>query len=357
MPQKKSLYRALGVMSGTSLDGLDMAICTFWKEEHRWGFSIEHATTLSFPQDLLLLLKKAYSSTAMEMACLHSLLGKFIGESAREFLQLKRVEVDLIASHGHTIFHAPEAGYSFQIGNGAEIAAKTGVVTVCDFRSLDVARGGQGAPLVPIGDKLLFSEYSACLNLGGFANISYNGAAGRRQAYDICPVNFVFNRLVNRLDMNFDRDGKIALSGKVIPDLFDALNGNQYYSKEAPKSLGQEWVEANVFPLLTADYSVKDCLRTYCEHAVEQIAKAFKKIEGNKVLVTGGGAYNKFFMDLLRLKTEKEILVPDKRLIDMKEALIFGFLGVLRLRGEVNSLASVTGAMSNSVNGAVYLPS
>ena len=356
MLKAKTEYRALGLMSGTSLDGLDMAICNFQIKRGIWKHNLEKAQTIKYPKELHDSLKNAYYSSAKEIAGLDSKLGKFIGEASSKFLKKAKLKVNLIASHGHTVFHEPENGYTFQIGNGAEIAAETGIQTICDFRSVDVAKGGQGAPLVPIGDKFLFPEFDACLNLGGFANISFDNEYGRRIAFDICAVNFVLNRLSNKLGMDFDNKGKIASSGIIISELFKELNKLEFYQQKLPKSLGQEWVEKNVQPLLSKKYKSEDLLRTFTEHVAIQISKVLNDIKGNRILVTGGGVYNNYLIQLLSLKCKKEIVVPTKLLIDFKEALIFAFLGVLRLRGEVNSLATVTGASSDSINGCIYFP-
>lgn len=355
MIELKDNYQVLGVMSGTSLDGLDLALCQFNKAEDAWDFSIKEADTIPFTKDLKKLLKGAFFASAAELAMLDSHLGAFIGSEAKAFLKDKG-EVDFIASHGQTVFHEPDKGFTLQIGKGAEVAAKSGYTTICDFRSGDVAKGGQGAPLVPIGDMYLFSEYDACINIGGFANLSYSSADGKRIAYDICPVNFVLNRMANKLGLEYDDAGRLASKGQVMLDLYSSLNANSYFSKEEPKTLGQEWVEDNVFSLLEDDYDVQAALRSYCEHASLQIAKALEQVSGTEVLFTGGGVYNTFLMELIKSKTKKKIVVPEPRLIDSKEALIFAFLGVLRVRGEVNSLASVTGASEDTVNGAIYLP-
>ncbi len=342
-------------MSGTSLDGVDMALCRFNFNE-KWRYTICDWSTIEYSQELLDRLKSAFSSTGEELARLHSDLGRFFGKKARVFLQQIDKTADIIASHGHTIFHKPEAGYTFQIGNGAEIAVNAGITTVCDFRTSDVARGGQGAPLVPIGDRLLFGEYGACLNLGGFANISYDNEKGERIAYDICPVNFVLNRLSERMGVKFDWNGDIARAGNVDSGLLKVLNDNPYFKKNAPKSLGQEWVEENVFGYLKPEFNTADLLRTYCEHVAIQLSDSFKEITGNDILVTGGGVLNSFLMELVREKTDCTIVIPELETVEMKEALIFAFLGVLRFCGEVNSLTSVTGASRDSINGAIYLP-
>lgn len=343
-------------MSGTSLDGLDMALCTFTYENSKWSYSIEQSQTIKFPKDLEKRLKGAFDSTAAELAMLNTDFGRYLGETAKEFLDKYETTPDLIASHGHTVFHEPDKGYTLQIGSGAEIAAKSGVLTICDFRSLDVSLGGQGAPLVPIGDELLFGEYDAYINLGGFANISYKDDTENRIAFDICPLNFVLNRLAGRLGLPFDYNGETAKTGEIIPDLLEKLNGLDFYEKSAPKSLGQEWVQKEIMPLLDWKSGTENLLRTISEHVAIQLETALSSVLGNQVLVTGGGACNDFLMKLLSEKTNKKLVVPQSEIIKMKEAIIFAFLGVLRYRGEANCLASVTGAKRNNCGGRIYLP-
>jgi anhydro-N-acetylmuramic acid kinase len=264
------------------------------------------------------------------------------------------LNIDFIASHGHTIFHQPNKKITFQIGDGSAIAAETGLPVVCDFRSLDVALNGQGAPLVPIGDRMLFNDFQYCLNLGGFANISFE-KNNKRTAFDICPVNIILNFLSEITGSSFDNKGKIASSGKVDHALLSALNQKKYYKKNPPKSLGKEWVISEILPLLALDtISISDKLRTFCEHIADQITKVLPPDMPAKVLVTGGGAHNDFLVRLLKQKSKNEIILPDKKTIDYKEALIFSFLGVLRMRNEINCLKNVTGASKDNIGGAVY---
>jgi len=352
--KESELYRALGIMSGTSLDGLDLALCSFKRYENRWEFAIEDSQIIEYPDELVQRLNGAYTASASELAQLDTYFGRFIGEQAKTYLANKG-KIDLIASHGQTIFHKPADGYTYQIGKGAEIAAKSGVVTVCDFRSSDVAHGGLGAPLVPLGDKLLFEDYSACVNLGGFANISYK-LNGEYVAFDISPLNFVLNRLAHKLGKKYDEDGEFSSKGATMLDLYVKLNSLPYYNAPAPKTLGHEWVEENVFDLLKGDFDVKNVMRTFCEHVSHQVSRSLEHVKGENILFTGGGVRNRFLMKLIGDKTKKRIIVPELELVDMKEALIFAFLGVLRVRGEVNSIASVTGASKDVINGAVYLP-
>lgn len=348
-------YTALGLMSGTSLDGLDIALCKFTCFKQKWSFELLEQEFIPYDKELLSLLKSAYLGSAQNLLNCDVVFGRFLGEVSRRFIAKYSVNVDLIASHGHTVFHAPQNNYTCQIGSGAEIAAVTKILTINNFRVLDVARRGQGAPLVPVGDMLLFSEYDACVNIGGFANISYD-RNGRRIAYDICPVNIVLNKLASQLGLGYDRGGELANSGDKLEDLLNVLEQLPYYSEEPPKSLGQEWVEANIIPLLQHSGNVKDLLRTMTEHSALRIAATLEHVSGEKILLTGGGAKNKFLVDLIKTNTSKEVLVPSDSIIDMKEAIVFAFLGVLRKRGEVNCLSSVTGAYSDSVGGVEHWP-
>jgi anhydro-N-acetylmuramic acid kinase len=265
-------------------------------------------------------------------------------------------DIDAICSHGHTALHQPEKGITYQIGNMPHLAALLGQTVVCDFRVQDVALGGQGAPLVPIGDKLLFSDYDFCLNLGGFANISTDNDTDRI-AYDVCPVNIVLNRYVEQLGLNYDDEGKIASTGTINEELLEKLNDLEFYKANYPKSLGLEWVDKNIFPLIDAfQLEIQDVLKTFVEHIAVQLASEINKKSHASVLVTGGGVYNTYLMNRLEAYSKNEIMIPSKAIIEFKEALIFGFLGVLKLRNEVNCLKSVTGASQNHCSGKIYLP-
>jgi anhydro-N-acetylmuramic acid kinase len=250
------------------------------------------------------------------------------------------------------VFHQPSEGITRQIGNLELLAKIVKQKVVCDFRVQDVELGGQGAPLVPIGDRLLFSEYDYCINLGGFANLSFE-LKNQRIAYDICPVNIVMNRYAETLGVPFDNSGKIAQSGDVNAELLKVLNDLEFYKQEPPKSLGLEWVNEQVFPLIeVTNLRTEDVLRTFVEHIAMQIVDNIE--DSSKILITGGGAYNVFLMDRIRANTNAEVIVPESMLIDYKEALIFGFLGVLKLRNEVNCLRSVTGALRDHSSGKIF---
>ena len=369
----------IGIMSGTSLDGLDLAYCVFEEERNKvyrglknlngkeekeiqsytsgnncWKYEVRKATTIPYPEELKQKLAQAMTLSGYELALLHNELGSYIGMQVNEFMADFAEEVELIASHGHTVFHRPELGMTLQIGSGADIAAICGKPTVCDFRTLDVALGGQGAPLVPIGDELLFGQYDICLNLGGISNLSYR-ENGQRKAYDISPCNIVLNQLARQLGQEYDANGAIAQSGCIDTLLLEKLNQLEYYQQSGTKSLGREWIDTTFFPILgNTHLSVPDLMRTVCEHIALQIASACNATKGKTLLITGGGAHNGFLIDLIRQKFHGEVIIPDNSTIDFKEAIIFAFLGMLRANGLPNCLASVTGAQKDSCGGGIY---
>jgi anhydro-N-acetylmuramic acid kinase len=351
-PHSGNRYLVLGIMSGTSLDGLDLAAIEFKHRAERWEFSVVAAETFAYSVEWKRKLEGAPYLEGEELIGLHNAYGRFIGMEAKRFLEKHRLSPALIASHGHTVFHQPQKGITFHAGNGSCIAAETGITTVADFRTGDVALGGQGAPLVPVGDKLLFPEYAYCLNLGGFANISYDHNR-KRIAFDICPVNFVLNHLAQKLGNPFDDRGKLGQTGAVNEALLFRLNHLEFYSQSPPKSLGREWMNAHFFPALHADeISVHDKLRTVYEHIAIQTARSIPN--PGKILVTGGGAFNTFLIERMRDHMMGELCIPPDELVMFKEAIIFAFLGLLRFRKEINCLASVTGARKDSCTGIVY---
>ncbi len=351
----KTEYTIIGTMSGTSLDGLDIVSCRFSIEQDEWKYKLVKTETFDYHDEWKNRLSGAGRLNAIGLWHLHNEFGQFTGQKVNEFLHGSSIKPDYIASHGHTVFHQPEKKITLQIGNGAFIAAETGIPAITDFRSLDIALGGQGAPLVPIGDKLLFSEYDACLNLGGIANISYSHD-GQMQAFDICPCNMLINHLVHQTGHAFDQDGAMGSMGCIHHDMLKELNDLEYYRDTLPKSLGREWFEMYILPVLDK-YSLElpTAIRTSYEHVSQQIADTIHGINPNgKILITGGGAFNKYLVQLIKDKCNTGIYIPDDTLISYKEALIFGLLGILRVRGENNCLASVTGAKRDSSGGIIY---
>ncbi len=339
-------------MSGTSLDGLDIALCRFKKGKNGYKFKVLAAQTISYSSNLKLRLKNIYSAKALDIVQLNREFGKFLGENTRNFLKKNKLSADAISSHGHTIFHQPGLGFTTQIGCGAAIAAETKLTTVCDLRSLDVALGGQGAPLVPIGDKLLFGDHDSCLNLGGIANISFD-KKGERLAFDICICNMVLNFLAEKNKKSFDDGGKMAAKGKVNKELLKKLNSNNFYKIKGSRSIGYENFEREILPLLKGN--TNDLLATCVEHIAQQIAGVLNTNKLKTVLVTGGGAFNTHLIALIKQKTKCKVVIPGKTIVNFKEAIIFAFLGYLRLHHRINTLKTVTGAKNNSIGGAVYL--
>ncbi|MDR2126317.1 MAG: anhydro-N-acetylmuramic acid kinase [Prevotellaceae bacterium] len=349
----KNEYYALGLMSGTSLDGLDMALCNFVKTD-RWNYKVIAAATVEYPDNLRKRLGKSIELSAYEFVCLDVDLGKFIAEQVNAFLETQNIKPDFIASHGHTTFHQPQTGLTSQIGSGATIAAHTGITTVCDFRTTDVALGGQGAPLVPVGDELLFERYDACLNLGGISNVSFR-EHGRRVAFDISPCNMALNYLANQINLHYDKDGENARKGNIDANLLNELNNIDFYKKTGAKSLGKEWFDTVFQPCMDiSESSVYDKLRTVVEHISMQLNKALNGKNIETILVTGGGARNVFLIERFNAAAKRKIIIPDSQTIDFKEAIIFAFLGVLRMRGEINCLRAVTGAKIDNCGGCIY---
>ena len=343
---------AIGLMSGSSLDGLDIALVKFEKEGEHYDFQILAAETLPYPDLWKTQLSEAFHKQPEELIQLDKDYGRYLGERVLAFAKKHNAQPDFVASHGHTIFHKPEQHYTLQIGDGQELAKACGFTVINDFRSEDVSKGGQGAPLVPIGDKLLFSDYEICLNIGGIANVSYD-ENGQRIAYDLCIANQALNYLAQMKGLDYDRDGQLARSGNVDMDLLKRLNKHPFYGQLPPKSLGREFFEANQKDLLK-ELPVEDLIATFTEHIALQIALGVSHLPKRKILVTGGGARNQFLMERLQARTSHEVVIPEKTIIDYKEALVFAFLGLLRLEGKTNVLASVTGAESDSCSGRIW---
>lgn len=345
----------LGIMSGTSLDGVDLALCHFIENKKKWNYEIIEAVTYPYSNEWRKRLEQAPMSDAFTFASTHIAYGHLLGSYVKKFLDENKLKADYIASHGHTIFHQPDKQISVQIGDGASIAAKCGIPTICDFRSMDIALGGQGAPLVPIGDKLLFGTFDACLNIGGFANISFD-IQNQRIAFDTSPANIILNIFALQKDYPFDNEGSIARSGKINQNLLTDLNKLNYYQIKHPKSLGKEWIDAFMLPLFkTYIDTTENYLCTLVEHIAFQNASIILKHQLKNVLITGGGAKNKYLIEKIKAHTpDTNIFLPDEKIIDYKEALVFAFLGLLRLKQENNCLKSVTGALKDNCGGCIY---
>ena len=342
----------IGLMSGTSLDGLDICYVRF---DDAGTFEILHAETINYTADWRKNLSEAYQYSAMNLCELDVNFGYFLGEQVKKFMQKYEIkDVDFVASHGQTIFHQPKKSFTLQIGNGAAIASRCQQKVVCDFRTQDVVLGGQGAPLVPIGDELLFHQYDACLNLGGFSNISLNRNQ-QRIAFDICPINTLLNHFSQKIGKDYDDEGKLAEQGTVNQDLFDKLNHLEFYHQKGPKSLGIEQVNELFLPLIDrykiSDY---DILATLVEHMAFQISNVIKN-KKSRLLITGGGAYNRYLINRIQsYLPDTQVELGSKELIEFKEAIIFAFLGVLRITNKINVLSSVTGASKDHCSGIIF---
>ena len=343
---------AIGLMSGSSLDGLDIALVKFNDDGERYNFHILAAETLPYSEYWTHQLSEAFHKRPEDLVQLDKDYGKYLGEQVLAFAKKHNAHPDFVASHGHTIFHRPEEHYTLQIGDGQELSKACVFTVINDFRSEDVSKGGQGAPLVPIGDKLLFGDYEICLNIGGIANVSYD-EDGKRIAYDLCIANQALNYLAQMKGLPYDRDGVLARNGEVDMDLLKKLNRHPFYGQLPPKSLGREFFEANQKDLLK-DLSIEDMLATFVEHIALQIALGVSHLPKGKILVTGGGARNQFLMERLQARSSHEVVIPNKMTIDYKEALVFAFLGLLRMEGKTNVLSSVTGAESDSCSGRIW---
>lgn len=345
-------FFAIGLMSGTSLDGLDICYSKFTKNNPNWTFEILKCETIPYSYNWENDLKRAIYLSSEKLLELNSEYGFYLGEETQKFIVKNKItELDLIASHGHTVFHQPKNKFTLQIGDGRAIKIKTNKTVVYDFRSQDVLLGGNGAPLVPIGDELLFSEFDACLNLGGFSNISLK-RAGKRVAFDICPVNIILNDLALKLGKKYDENGDFAKSGIIDYELLNELNQLKFYQEKAPKSLGIEWINEQVLPLIK-NQKTEDLLATFTEHSAVQIAKIFDEFEIKNVLITGGGTYNSYLIEKIKAKTKTEINIPSKEIIEYKEALVFAFMGVLRSLDLNNVLSSATGSLTDHSSGLI----
>jgi anhydro-N-acetylmuramic acid kinase len=339
-------------MSGTSLDGLDLALCEFAMREDTYQYRILKSETIPYSEEWRSKLGSIQKASAEAYFSLEAAYSKFVAGEVNAFIR-NETAPHAIASHGHTVFHQPQSGFTAQLGSCPIITALTGIDTIGDFRSLDVALGGQGAPLVPVGDELLFSNYDACLNIGGIANVSFRNPEGQRTAFDLCVANMALNALSLRLGIPYDHNGDLARKGKTDRSILSALKTLPYFSVHGAKSMGREWFESEMLPLLKGN--PENLLATCTEHIGGVIAGVLNKNKFRDVLVTGGGAFNKYLIECISASTETKLIIPDDQTVNFKEALIFAFLGYLRIHNRINTLRSVTGARQDSCGGAIYL--
>lgn len=358
------VYRAIGLMSGSSLDGLDIVFASFTEQGGQWSFAIEAAGCYPYTAEWTSRLREATRLPARDYLLLHSDYGHYLGQAVNRFIEENQLQfrVALIASHGHTSFHLPGQKMTAQLGDGAALAAVTGLPVVSDLRALDVALGGQGAPIVPVGERLLLGGYDYFLNIGGIANISFN--TDPYLAFDVCPANRVLNMLAADAGMDYDENGRLAAGGSLQHGLLAQLNALDYYQQTGPRSLANDFGTDTVYPLVkAAGLSIPDALCTCCEHIAQQVAKAIatapKPAERDscQLLCTGGGAFHRYLVERISALLQPHhisVVVPDEHLVQYKEALIMAFLGVLRWRQENTVFASVTGASRPSIGGALW---
>ncbi|MES2616329.1 MAG: anhydro-N-acetylmuramic acid kinase [Bacteroidota bacterium] len=352
-------YKVLGIMSGSSMDGIDIALCTITSDEGNYSYSIDVSHTYSYDDKWRVRLSQLRKADALSYAKTDVFYGHYLGQLVNDFVEKYQVKADLVASHGHTVFHYPDEMITRQVGDGASLSAICGLPVVSDFRSMDVAKGGEGAPLVAIGDELLFGEYDYCLNIGGFANIS-GMVGGYRVAFDVSPANILLNRVARDLNLAYDHNGEIAAKGSIHYPLLAQLNDIDFYKLPFPKSLNRDWINEELWHLVKEGerLSPEDKMKTFVDHISTQIGKSIDYISshqttGKKVLVTGGGAFNATLMDYIRTHSDADFQIPDPQLVKYKEALIFALMGVLRVENNTNIKKTYTGAKSDSVSGSL----
>ncbi|HEU5146949.1 MAG TPA: anhydro-N-acetylmuramic acid kinase [Chryseosolibacter sp.] len=352
----KSKYKVIGMMSGTSLDGLDLAYCVFQNGASGWKYTIEKTATLKYSSDWLAKLSQAHTLPGVELMALDAAYGSYLGKAARAFADKHALKPDFIASHGHTVFHQPQKKFTTQIGNGFNLHAACMIPVVCDFRMQDVAFGGEGAPLVPAGDKFLFHQYDVCLNLGGIANLSVD-VKGKRMAFDICFCNMGLNYLAAEAGKKYDKGGALAAAGAVNDKMLASLQKVYRKCRKKRPSLGREIFETDILSLLDdKQIPLEDRICTFTESSAREICEAIKEHKHNaQVLCTGGGAFNAFLIARMLDNGEDDMtfIIPEDDVVKFKEALVFGFLGVLRVRDEVNCLRSVTHALRDTSSGTM----
>ncbi|MBS3913010.1 MAG: anhydro-N-acetylmuramic acid kinase [Bacteroidetes bacterium] len=351
--------KVVGIMSGTSMDGVDLCLAEISESNGSWDYKILARETVPFEEKWRVRLSQLRYQNSEVYVKTDIFFGKYLGELVNNFLQKNNESAELVASHGHTVFHDPAGWITSQAGDGATLSATSGLPVVSNFRRADVALGGQGAPLVGIGDDIFFGEYDACLNLGGFCNISAN-IEGKRIAYDVAPCNIILNRLARDRGQKYDVNGQIAEAGEVIYPLLNDLNEIPFYKKSWPKSLGREWINKE-FWYIVRDFDsepLENRMKTLVMHIAQQVANTIDHLfgengNGKKILVTGGGANNLCLVDYLRSESDAEIVIPENDIVEYKEALVFGLLGAMRVKNITNTQGSATGAKASTIAGSL----
>lgn len=357
------IYKVIGLMSGSSLDGLDIAFVKLEDVRGQWSYEILEAECVPYDDKWTHQLRTAAQLNVPDFLQLHTAYGRYTGDAVNAFIEKYQLQhqVQFITSHGHTVFHNPSARTTWQLGDGASIAAITQLPVVSDLRAVDVALGGQGAPIVPIGDKLLFADYDYLLNIGGIANLTTSGS--NYVAFDVCAANQILNQLATRNGAIMDESGAMAASGVLLGEVLDQLNALPYYSVYGPKSLSNEQAVDMIFPILNrSSHNTNDLLHTVVVHIAQQVAKSVKHQDASgepkKMLITGGGAFNDTLVKAIAqhlAPLNVTVTVPEERVVKYKEALVMALIGVLRWRDDENVMSSVTGASRDSIAGALWM--
>lgn len=355
-------YQAIGLMSGSSLDGIDIACCEFQQRGDAISFTLLAAETILLTEAWQGRLLHLPDQSARILAQTHVYFGHYLAQLTRDFIERHQLDPDFIASHGHTVFHDPDRRYTTQIGDGAALAALTRRTVITDFRTQDIAINGEGTPIAPAADRYLFSEYDYLLNIGGIANLTLN-RPGRPIAFDLSGANQVFNALAQLTGQPYDADGALARNGQLLPDLLHDVEALPYFEQRPPKSLANSWVQQTLLPyFLEHPASVEDRLHTAVQHLVQVTTRSIERLPqpphaARTLLVTGGGAFNTFLIEELQTRLQSlgiQIVLPDPDIIHFKEAILMALMGLLRLQGRPNCFRSVTGARRDTVGGAIY---
>jgi len=349
----------LGLMSGSSLDGIDMALCSFSGLGESLQWKLIHSVHVPFEPKWKKLLQDLPGSSAYDLSLADYDFGNLLGASSKKYFS--DFKPDYIASHGHTIFHYPALKMTCQIGNGAVIASASGINTICDFRSMDIGYGGQGAPIVSLFDLDFFGGLDVLVNLGGIANLTVPDK-NQTIAYDIGPCNQLLNYLAGSIGLEYDQDGLLAAQGEIDQNLLKTLSGHSYFDRTFPKTLDNGYIFNEFVPILDkSKASVQDKLRTVVELIAKMLSREITMHLANHktkagVMFTGGGAKNTFLMETFRKKAVGfEMIETDDEMIDFKEAIMMAYLGYLRVKGKINVLSKVTGASKDSIGGSIYL--
>ena len=381
---EKNKKLAIGLMSGTSLDGIDACIVEIKGNYIDTEINLVDFITLEYTKsekERILKLCNINTSTIDEVCFMNTYLGNKMGQAAIEVCKKSKIDIkniDFISSHGQTIFHMPNEHSTLQIGEIANIAAVTGCLTIGDFRPSDMAYGGQGAPLVPYIDYIMFSHKKkgrVLLNLGGIGNITVLKAGGREEdvwGFDTGPANVLIDAIVKIItddDMTYDDGGKMAMMGN-IDELWleDMIKNDEYLYRTPPKSTGREYYTMEFAKRLYDEGIIKglsklDILSTITAYTAKSIHNQLEKFVLNdckidELYVSGGGAHNEMIMNLLSQYIDADVRNVDKLNFsgDAKEAIAFAILGNEFLCGRTNNIPRATGADRKVIMGKLVLP-